>query len=99
MDSPVNEDDVLLELVDVARRFESVDGAEAPEVLRGITLEVAAGEALAIVARERRASSSTVSDRRRPEIMPRSEASARGERLPWKSGRTCRSRARIAGNG
>jgi predicted ABC-type transport system involved in lysophospholipase L1 biosynthesis ATPase subunit len=44
-------DPPLLELIDVTRRYESVDGADAPgpEVLRGITMTVARGEAVAIV--------------------------------------------------
>ena len=39
----------LLELADVTRRFEAPGDAEAPLVLKGVSLTVAAGEALAIV--------------------------------------------------
>jgi len=39
----------LLELTDVTRHYEAPDGAEAPPVLTGIALRVAAGESVAIV--------------------------------------------------
>lgn len=40
---------MLLELSNVTKRFAAVDGAEAPEILRGVDLSVEAGESLAIV--------------------------------------------------
>ena len=39
----------LLQLIDVSKRYEAVAGAEGPLVLSGISLEVAAGESLAII--------------------------------------------------
>ena len=39
----------LLELIDITKSYPSVDGVAAPEVLRGISLTVDAGESLAII--------------------------------------------------
>ena len=39
----------LLTLIEVSKRYESLDGAPPLEVLRGITFEVAGGESIAIV--------------------------------------------------
>ncbi|KKL50386.1 hypothetical protein LCGC14_2306010 [marine sediment metagenome] len=40
---------VLLELSAVTRRFDSPDGQAGPEVLKGVDLQVSAGEAMAVV--------------------------------------------------
>jgi len=40
---------MILELVGISKRYESPEGGEAAEVLRGISLEVRAGESVAIV--------------------------------------------------
>jgi ABC-type lipoprotein export system ATPase subunit len=40
---------VLLKLIDISKRFDAVQSAERLEVLRGITLEIARGESLAII--------------------------------------------------
>jgi predicted ABC-type transport system involved in lysophospholipase L1 biosynthesis ATPase subunit len=39
----------LVELQDVTRRFDAVGGGPAPEVLRGVSLSIAAGESVSIV--------------------------------------------------
>ena len=39
----------LLQLIDVSKRYEAVAGAKGALVLSGISLEVAAGESLAII--------------------------------------------------
>ena len=41
----------LLELVDVTKQYESPDDDESAQVLRGVSLSVAAGERLGIVGR------------------------------------------------
>jgi len=40
---------ILLQLIEVSRRFDAVQSAEHLDVLRGITLEIARGESLAII--------------------------------------------------
>jgi len=40
---------ILLQLIEVSRRFDAVQSAEYLDVLRGITLEIARGESLAII--------------------------------------------------
>lgn len=45
----MNEPDRLLELTNVFKRYDSPDGAETLDVLKGITLQVAVGESLAVV--------------------------------------------------
>ena len=40
---------VLLKLIDISKRFDAIQSAEHLDVLRGITLDVATGESLAII--------------------------------------------------
>ncbi len=48
-ESPSSDTSPLLELIDIKKSYPVVDGVEAPEVLRGISLTIDAGESLAII--------------------------------------------------
>jgi lipoprotein-releasing system ATP-binding protein len=45
----LSDDRTILRLVDVRKTYDAFDGLEAPEVLRGVSLDVSAGESVAIV--------------------------------------------------
>ena len=48
-ESPSSDTSPLLELIDIKKSYPVVDGVKAPEVLRGISLTIDAGESLAII--------------------------------------------------
>lgn len=47
--SPSSEHSPLLELIDIEKTYPAVEGATAPAVLRGVSLNVGAGESVAII--------------------------------------------------